>query len=371
MVARVAFRADASLDMGAGHVMRCLSLATAMQQMGWECLFICRDLIGNLNHLIEKKGFVVNCLTLNKNTQILEEIDNSVYSKWLNCSWQVDAEQTQAVLELFAPDLLIVDHYALNDAWENQVRSYCNKLMVIDDLANRKHSCEVLLDQTLGRVSSDYVPFLPPNAQVLAGAYYALLRPEFAQLREYSLARRAQFPLEKIIITLGGVDQFNATGKILEALLLSNLPKSCTVTVIMGEKAPFLNEIRNQIINLPWPTELKINVDNMATLMAESDLAIGAGGGSSWERCCLGLPTLLAVLADNQMDNANALERNEAAVCIGSPFAPDFINNLVVTINKIIDDRTILKLLSHSCRQIIKGDGLSLVLNKINQLLSQ
>ncbi|MDR3442132.1 MAG: UDP-2,4-diacetamido-2,4,6-trideoxy-beta-L-altropyranose hydrolase [Legionella sp.] len=368
---RIVFRVDSSLDIGAGHLMRCLALANAMKNEGWDCLFICRNLAGNLSGLIQQQGFSVTFLDSLQNDLFLTEENPSLYSKWLSCSWQTDAEQTIAVLKECAPDLLVVDHYALNDEWENQVRPHYKKLMVIDDLANRKHSCEVLLDQTLGRTVSDYVPFLSSSAQVLAGAHYALLRPEFAQLREYSLARRAQFPLEKVIITLGGVDQFNATGKILDALLLSNLPKSCTVTVIMGEKAPFLNEIRNQIINLPWLTELKVDVDNMATLMAESDLAIGAGGGSSWERCCLGLPTLLAVLAENQMDNANALERNEAAVCLGNPFAADFINDLVVIINKIIDDRTILKLLSHSCRQITKGDGLSLVLNKINQLLSQ
>lgn len=267
-------------------------------------------------------------------------------------------------------DLLIVDHYSLDKNWEEGLRPYYKKLMVIDDLANREHVCDLLLDQTFGRTEEVYRSYLPNSAQILIGAQFSLVKPEFAHLRQYSLERRKQPAFKKILITMGGVDQFNATAKVLDGLLLSQLPKDCKVTIVMGMQAPHLANIKARALTTPWQTDVKENVENMANLMADADLAIGAAGSTSWERCCLGLPTLLVVLADNQLDISRALAKNNAVINIGNPFSAEFCNLLADSINKIISSLDVLSSLSHVCRTITDGQGVSLVTNKIQSLLS-
>jgi UDP-2,4-diacetamido-2,4,6-trideoxy-beta-L-altropyranose hydrolase len=215
------------------------------------------------------------------------------------------------------PDWLVVDHYALDMHWETELHGLYGKLLVIDDLADRAHSCDLLLDQNLGRQASDYAHFVPMHCTVLAGPQYALLRPEFAALREYSLKRREAPVLKRLLITMGGVDQPNATGQVLEALKASSLLEACHITVVMGSQAPWLSQVREVAANMPWPTEVRVDINDMAQVMAESDLAIGAAGGTSWERCCLGLPTLMVVLAENQWGGAQALQAVGAARLIG------------------------------------------------------
>jgi len=179
--------------------------------------------------------------------------------------------------------------------------------MVIDDLADRPHACDLLLDQTFGREATDYHPFVPAACRLLCGSQYALLRPEFAALRPYSLQRRAQPTLRELLITMGGVDKDNATGQVLQALRSCRLPADCRITVVMGATAPWLDEIRKEAQDMPWPTRVLVGVSDMAQLMADSDLAIGAAGATSWERCCLGLPTIMLVLAENQRKIAEEL----------------------------------------------------------------
>ena len=143
---------------------------------------------------------------------------------------------------------------------------------------------------------------------LLCGANYALLRPEFSQCREYSIKRREKGQLEHLLINLGGVDKDNVTSQILKGLQDSALPDYCKITVVMGSTAPWVDVVQQQAALMPWPTEVKTGISNMAELMANSDLAIGAAGSTSWERCCLGLPSLVLCLANNQKKVINMLE---------------------------------------------------------------
>jgi len=186
--------------------------------------------------------------------------------------------------------------------------------MVIDDLADRPHDCDLLLDQSLGREAADYAGLLPPAATPLIGPGYALLRPEFARLRAASLARRERPVLRKLLVTMGGVDKDNATGRVLDALASCTLPDAVEITVVMGPQAPWLSEVRAQAAAMPVPTKVLVGVRDMAALMAESDLAIGGGGMTSIERCVLGLPTIIVIQAENQIRQAKDLERAGAAV---------------------------------------------------------
>jgi UDP-2,4-diacetamido-2,4,6-trideoxy-beta-L-altropyranose hydrolase len=189
--------------------------------------------------------------------------------------------------------------------------------MVIDDLADRLHDCDLLLDQNLGRTVRDYeVGLLKAPCTVLVGPQYALLRPEFVALRPHSLARRYGAPFRQILISMGGVDKDNVTGTVLDALRTHLLPANCEIEVVMGPHAPHLVEVRKRAASMPWSTQVSVNVADMAKRLSECDLTIGAAGSTSWERCSLGVPSLLVCVADNQRMVIAALESVGAAVQI-------------------------------------------------------
>ncbi|MDO9140127.1 MAG: UDP-2,4-diacetamido-2,4,6-trideoxy-beta-L-altropyranose hydrolase [Methylobacter sp.] len=363
----IAFRTDASLQIGSGHVMRCLTLADALQAAGEQCHFICREQPGHLIAQIRQRGFAVTVLPMMA-TEALSANEQgsgaqSNYAAWLGADWATDAAQTKADMDESAIDWLIVDHYALDARWEQTLRPQCRKLMVIDDLADRPHDCDLLLDQNLGRDAVDYSRLVPEHCRVLAGAGYALLRPEFAALREESLRRRAVPQLKQLLITMGGVDQADATGKVLEALKDCLLPINLRITVVMGAHAPWLERVKMLAKQLPQTTEVKVNVDNMAQLMADSDLAIGAAGSTSWERCCLGLPTILVVLADNQRKGAAALEQHGSVRLLGDAAA--IPGALQSTLGALVSADALNRLSRKSCL-ITDGQGTIRVLDALN-----
>lgn len=358
---KIIFRTDASLQIGTGHVMRCLTLADALQAAGAQCHFICREHPGNLIEQIRQRGFVVGSLPAGSEDVALNvsaDVAQTNYAAWLGADWATDAAQTKVGAGETAVDWLIVDHYALDVRWEQALRPLCRKLMVIDDLADRTHDCDLLLDQNLGRDVEDYNQLVPEDCVVLVGPHYALLRPEFAALREESLRRRAIPQLRHLLITMGGVDQADATGSVLEALQDCPLPADMRVTVVMGPHAPWFERIQLLAAQMLQPTEVRCNIQNMAQLMADTDLAIGAAGSTSWERCCLGLPTLIVVLAENQRKGAAALERSGSAKVLGGL---DDISRTFRPVFSLLTTTDALRQLSQASRLITDGQGVSRV----------
>lgn len=317
---KVAFRVDASLQIGSGHVMRCLTLADELERHGYECLFICRSHQGHLGELITAKGFGLHLLpTSNDAGSEGASGGGHNHAHWLGVSWQTDAQQTSEVLEGLSAEWLVIDHYALDARWEDMVAPRVGHVFVIDDLADRPHNCALMLDQNLGRLPSDYSRLVPESCLKLIGPGYALLRSEFAQLREKSLERRRTPDLKRILISLGGVDQFNVTGRVLSALASSSLLSHVYLDIIMGATAPHLEMVRQQVKGLPFKADVSVNVSDIAERMTLADLAVGAAGGTAWERCCLGVPSVLIALADNQVPGTRALEASGAAKAIYDP----------------------------------------------------
>jgi len=300
--------------------MRCLTLARALAEQGARCDFICRAHEGHLIDLIREQGFAVHVLPLVCSLNALA--DGTAHAPWLGANQAQDAQACEPVLEALQPAWLVVDHYALDACWEQALVHAYEKLMVIDDLADRPHVATVLLDQTLGRDPAEYQAQVPSDCTLLCGSQFALLRPEFAALRPASLQRRSTPALRQLLITMGGVDKDNATGRVLDALTKCSLPADCKVLVVMGPHAPHAARLQAQAPTLPWPTHVLGGVSNMAQLMADSDLAIGAAGATAWERCCLGLPSLMLVLAENQRGLAQALAKAGAAQVIEPPDLP-------------------------------------------------
>lgn len=312
---RIAIRTDASVEIGTGHVMRCLTLANALREHSVECTFICRPHAGHLMGLISQSGHDVVALASPEGNKALT-FEEHIHCSWLGNEWEIDALQTKQALGFGPVDCLVVDHYGVDYRWERVLKKTCHRLVVIDDLANRRHECDLLVDPNLGRIPGDYKLLVNPEADLLVGPEYALLRPEFSELRRESLSRRKSPQLKRILVSMGGVDKDNLTAGVLTALAECALAQELQITVVLGASSPWLNEVKKLALEMPQRTEVHCDVKNMGYLMLQSDLAIGAAGGTSWERCCLALPTFLLIQADNQRQGALALERAGAATVL-------------------------------------------------------
>lgn len=361
---KVIFRTDASIDIGNGHVMRCLTLADAFMTRNADCQFICRDHDGNLIEFIRSKGYIVHALTRDKLTvDAYEPVSCHAKLQMLGVTQEQDIEDCIPILAAQQPDWLVVDHYALDANWERGITEHCCKLMVIDDLADRSHVCDMLIDQTFGRDEMDYSTLVPTECRVLCGSRYVLLRPEFTELRSYSLKRRAQPNLRKLLITMGGVDKDNVTGQVLQDLNSCQLPAGCQLTIVMGANAPWVDVVRKQAQRMQCSTRVLVGVTNMAQLMAESDLAIGAAGATSWERCCMGLPTLLLVLAENQRGIAQALEEAGAARLI--QLSQRLAKHLRKLLFILTEDPNQLLAMSKCAAHVVEGGGVHAILRQM------
>lgn len=358
---KIAFRTDASLQIGTGHVMRCLTLADALRERGAHTTFICRPQAGDMLEWIRQRGHVVKALSPAEDN--FNATVEPIHANWLGTDWASDAVQTQAAFDDQMFNWLVVDHYALDERWERALKVNYQRLLVIDDLADRRHACDLLLDQTFGRALEDYSVLVPNECKVMCGAEYALLRPEFAALRSYSLKRRLQSSWRELLITMGGIDKDNATVRVLKALRACNLPADCRISVVMGESAPWLDDVRKQALVMPWPTRVFVGITDMAKLMADCDLAIGAAGATSWERCCLGLPSVLLVLAENQLKVASGLKKVGAAALIAThkPWESQF----EALLSQLLVDQNMLSTMSVASAGIVNGMGAHLVISQM------
>lgn len=314
---RVAFRADASQAIGSGHVMRCLALADALRGRGASVQFVCRQHAGNLSDLIEGRGYSVARLpapdavppTLDPARQGL------AYAEWLGATWTDDARQTvQAVAADGTVDWMVVDHYGIDAAWESCARSTARRVLVIDDLADRRHDCDILVDQNLhDDPLPRYAGLVPASCVRLLGPAYALLRPEFAAARR--VLRRRSGEVRRVLVSFGGVDATNETAKAVAALLMMRGPR-IDVDVVVGAGNPHWADIEAACIRHEQ-LHFLFQPDSMARLMAVADLAIGASGVTTWERCCVGLPAIVVAVAANQVPIAEALARRGACLYLG------------------------------------------------------
>ncbi len=297
---RVIFRTDASVHIGIGHVMRCLTLAEALRERGAECRFICREHEGHLLEQIRQRGFDAYGLPV---AEFAEPAGSQAkqdpgQAAWLGADWATDAAQTKVGAGGTAVDWVIVDHYTLDAQWERAIRPICHRLMVIDDLADRPHDCDVLLDQNFyWNQDQRYQGLLPKQCKTLLGPAYVLLRPEFEKARQGLRTRDGN--VKRMLVFFGGSDPKNQTRTVLAALKKMNTP-DISVDVVVGHTNPNRHSIQVLCDQLSGVT-YQCNVSNMAELIENADLGIGAGGSAMWERCYLGLPTITAAFAENQV----------------------------------------------------------------------
>lgn len=357
----IVFRVDASKLIGHGHVYRCLTLADALSRHQAKVEFITRQLSGSLEDLIRRSGYRVHELPFTKNTsgnRTSSRHDNT--HKSLDIGIERDWKETARVLQqIGSVDLLVVDHYSIDQSWEGPIRNYCARILVIDDLANRVHDADILVDQTLGRKSEEYTGLLPAGAKILTGSSYVMVRAEFLRWRRLSLARRIEGgPVNRLQVALGGTAPTRAYWTVLEALSNLDNPFKGTTELVLGVNSIIADSLRNSGHKLECRVETCVGVSNMAERMTSAQMAVGAAGTTSWERCCVGLPSIIIVMADNQLGIAKELEAAGAASVAGRFEAISCEPRLLTdALDPLLRDARKLALMSRRAAALVDGNG--------------
>lgn len=350
---KIAFRVDASTQIGTGHFMRCLTLADELKQHGCQIRFLSRHLPGHFRDLLAAKEHQFRPLSCSSNGAILDDL---AQSHWLGISQSADAQDAIQALTDQAWDWLVVDHYALDVRWESALRRMAKNILVIDDIADRQHDSDILLDQNFYvHMNARYTGKVPAHCRLLLGPRYALLREEFRQLREQVTLRSG--PVKRVLVFFGGVDTSNCTARAIEAL--ANIGShDLQVDVVIGVQHPCREQIEAECVQYGF--RCHVQTSRMAELMAAADLAIGAAGSTSWERCCLGLPVLLVAIADNQINIAEGLDFSGVCIYAGTAktvIAP-IIQNAILNLLSAQDQ---LKTLSERSYSLVDGLGVDRV----------
>ncbi len=355
---RVVFRVDSSFQMGSGHLVRCLTLARGLRVKGADVLFICRNLSGNFIELIIKDNFNLKILDGYKLSDEFFANDSHEipHASWLEVDWRADVHQTVEALANNFFDWLIVDHYGLGEKWESQIRPYVRKIMVIDDLADRVHDCDFLLDQNyVPDLHNRYDKKIPMKSDRFIGPKYALLRPDYASQR---IHKEIVGDIKTISVFFGGVDRYNLTQLAIEAFIdLKRI--DLQLNVLFDSRNQFSGEILDKVrehpnIVLTEPSPSLIN------FFFSTDLAIGAVGATTWERCCFGLPSIVVSVAENQRSVAEKLYADGYVNYLGHYDALSKID-LTRAMNDMLGVDS-LSLISKKCRDLVDGGGVDRVI---------
>ena len=311
---RVVFRVDASGALGFGHLSRCINLAEVLRSRGNEVLFICREDEAKSFRALEDRLFATALLPI------------LAVGKTVN--QQEDAQQTIQALQGKRPDWLVVDSYQLNKDWEQLLRPHVAKISVIEDLSSREHDCDLLIDQNYSeRSAASFEKFVPKTCELLLGPRFALIGDQFRKLR--GLKSKPAPELKRIFVFCGGSDPQNLTQQVIDEISCSEL-SNIAVDVVVGAQNKTFD--REAALKLNANIEVHNAGGEFARIMSIADLAIGAGGTTLWERMCLGIPSIVASIAENQNSACEKLERDGLVTYLGaqSSLKPGAIRDAVV-----------------------------------------
>jgi UDP-2,4-diacetamido-2,4,6-trideoxy-beta-L-altropyranose hydrolase len=359
----IMFRVDASRIIGTGHIMRCLTLANELKKQGENTIFCSRHLTENLENMIVSLGHQLIKLIDKDKVEINHQVDQ--YSSWLETSQDFDANEVIAKVKLENIDWVVVDHYALDTCWHKKIKENYKdiKILAINDLFEKSHSCNLFLNQNVVlNEDSAYKTLLDTTVSKLLGPKYSLLRDEFNQYREQAEIRKNG--VKNILVFFGGIDIDNVTGKALSALAqIEN--DTFSVKVVIGAAHPKADEIKQMCVTYGY--NLNIQIDNMAELMAWADLSIGASGSASWERSCLGLPSIIITLADNQVAIAKAAESVGLIKYLGKNEEVDQLS-IKSAVIELCNNSDELNRMSETCFEYTDGFGKKRVIEKMRAL---
>jgi UDP-2,4-diacetamido-2,4,6-trideoxy-beta-L-altropyranose hydrolase len=331
--------------------MRCLTLANALRRRGVTVSFVCRTAPGDLCDLIESQNIPLARLSEQRDNRATE---GRARPELLAREWRQDVDETRAAIERTgdAPSWLVVDHYGLDHHFETALRRSVDHVFVIDDLANRSHDCDLLLDQNLvANLEHRYVGLVPTGCRTMLGPDYALLNPLYAEAHDSVALREGR--IRRCLIFFGGADRENLTGRSLEAVI-SLARSDLSVDVVYDPRGPHGGSIRQSAAARPMIT-LHSDLPNLVSLMAAADLAIGAGGSAAWERLCVGLPALAVNLAENQRPIVAALQAHGLVRTLGS--AEEATTERIVSALAELLERGLDAQWSRACLAAVDGRG--------------
>ena len=311
---KVVFRVDASGEVGFGHLSRCINLAEVLRSRGIEVLFICRDDEAKSFRALEDRLFATVLLPM---LTVGEPVNQ-----------QEDAQQTIQALQGERPEWLIVDSYTLDKNWERLMRPHVAKIAVIEDLSGREHDCDLLLDQNYSeRSAASFEKFVPNTCELLLGPRFALIGEQFRRLRE--LKSKPTPELKRIFVFCGGSDPQNLTQQVINEISCSEL-SNVAVDVVVGAQNKTFD--REAALKLNSNIEIHDASGEFARIMSIADLAIGAGGTTSWERMCLGVLSIVVSIAENQISACEKLGRDGLVTYLGaqSSLKPGAIRDAVI-----------------------------------------
>jgi UDP-2,4-diacetamido-2,4,6-trideoxy-beta-L-altropyranose hydrolase len=297
---------------------------------------------GDLINYIQSSGFSVYALPYETDSE---------YFEWLQDNWKQDAEETQNVLKSFNDqiDVLIADHYGIDEKWEWEMYSYTRRIMIIDDLANRKHYCNLLLDQNYySNLSERYHDLVPSTCKLMLGPAYVLLRDEFKEASRKKRNRTGE--ILNILVFFGGTDPTNETHKAIKALSFIT-KQDLRVNVLVGSSNPNKERIEQYCLQYDH-FYFHCQVSNIADMISQADIVIGAGGATTWERCFLGVPSMTIVVADNQLEVTKAVSKFGATIHLGMSRNVE-ANDIKLKLEELLENPNVVKKLAEMSGKLV------------------
>ena len=339
---RVLIRADASPTIGSGHIARCLTLARVLRKQGSHVAFACRQLPGHRLDALSAEGFETFALPEFYPGEDPQQAIESMLP------WQADIDALDLLLEDHAEfDWIIVDHYGLDHHWQTAARRWAPRIAAVDDLATRRYSVDLLLNQNLSGLSENYTPLLPEGCRTLLGPRYAMLREEFD-----CPAIEIKPEARRVLVNFGGFDAAMQTHHAMLALV--DFPE-LDVDFVAGVDNPAWTQMQALAQTRPnW--RLHSFVSDFHQRMTEADLFIGAGGGTSWERAALGLPTICIAVSNNQQVNGEVMAAAGAHVFMGAREQVS-VTQLRDAIGFVAGNFYLRQSLAERSRQMVDGRG--------------
>ncbi|MBC7428131.1 MAG: UDP-2,4-diacetamido-2,4,6-trideoxy-beta-L-altropyranose hydrolase [Bacteriovorax sp.] len=360
---KVVFRVDSGIHIGMGHVMRCLTLAYEFKSSGWEVIFITKDHLGFSEELISK-NYQVFVIEGGVKHELPPELKND-YESWLGDNWKNDLEKTNHTLEsLGKVELVVIDNYALDENYEKLVKA--ERILVIDDLMNRKHCCDFLLNQNSSSNEKTYTNLTAQKkSRLFLGPSFSLLRREFSDLRALNYQQRLQkFKIKNILVFFGAGDVAGCCQKVANSLTEKELTQY-RFTFILNESHPSFKALLNWTNEQKSVVKVLSYVENMAQLITEHDFFIGAGGSTSWERVCLGIPSAIISVSDNQVQISETLVRDGLIHYLGE--AHDVDNKqLREFFESVLIQSEVFYKMSQDCFKVTDGKGASKLVQEIS-----
>ena len=351
------FRVDASEKIGSGHLFRCLTLASCLRDRGFSISFACSALPDSMATIVLNEGFKLISLSVEFELSDQVNVERTLGHR----EQEADAIALLESGEVSGTSWIIVDHYGLDEHWERLVRPHCEHMLAIDDLANRHHVSDILLDQNLGSQKRfQYRTLTLSSTRLLLGPEFALLRPEFLSGRSRVTIR--QGGVRRVLVSFGGVDPTNEASKTVQAL--KRTPGiSNGIDVVAGAGNPNAENLRRLCME-DRRIRFYREVSNMAELMAQADLAIGGCGATSWERCAMYLPAVAVVVSENQREIAAGLLEANAAEIVGWHTNVSDKDIELVVVN-LCESPSHLTDLSRAAGCLVDGKGVQRVMNEM------